>query len=146
MGSRPDLALAGTCRHLDAASSQNQQLTRIAVWQHLALAGISKQLLPIVHGIGDSAYIPPAFTPTVHTLSLGTRNQVVCHAASADFGDALMCVQQESSNLQPSRSEVWLKRIIRDASPDPCAGGVLVLSRCPARVFCNTEYGFRKGG
>jgi hypothetical protein len=26
---------------------------------------------------------------------------VVRHAASADFGDAIMCVQQESRNLQP---------------------------------------------
>ncbi|MBT3028016.1 MAG: hypothetical protein KME48_12770 [Candidatus Thiodiazotropha sp. (ex Ctena orbiculata)] len=43
--------MAGTCRHQDAASTQNQTLTLISVWLYLALAGIGKQLLPIVHGI-----------------------------------------------------------------------------------------------
>ena len=50
-GSRPDLALAGTDRHQGVVSPQNQSLTRITVWHHLALAGISKRLVPFFNGI-----------------------------------------------------------------------------------------------
>ena len=95
--------LAGTGRHLDAASSQNQSLTRIAVWQHLALAGIGKQLLEffngIIHGIAalnSSAVIQyhamcfepfmvsvitpnvlSVFIPAVHSRSLDALDQVI---------------------------------------------------------------------
>jgi hypothetical protein len=91
------------------------------------VAGIGKQLVPFFHGMDHGiaahtisaafqyhvvrverfmvsviAHIPRRFVaPAVRTLSLGARNQVVRHAASADFGDAIMCVQQESRNLQP---------------------------------------------
>lgn len=51
MGSRPYPALAGSCRHQDAAISQIQLRILISVWQHLELAGIDKQLLPISNGI-----------------------------------------------------------------------------------------------
>ena len=50
-GSSADLALTGTHRHQFTASQQNQSLILIFVWQHLALAGTGKQLVPLFHGI-----------------------------------------------------------------------------------------------
>ena len=50
-GSRADLAQTGTHRHLFTASWLTQSLILIFVWQHLALAGIGKQLVPFSNGI-----------------------------------------------------------------------------------------------
>jgi len=49
-GSRPDLALTGTCWHQITASLCNQWFILVTVWQHLALAGIGKQLLIFFNG------------------------------------------------------------------------------------------------
>jgi hypothetical protein len=54
------LALTGTCRHQVTAISYIQSLILIFVWQHLALAGIGKQLVPFSNGI-DHGIAAPGF-------------------------------------------------------------------------------------
>lgn len=82
------------------------------------------------------------------TLGIGTRYQVsgVSHYAATDFG---YMHQVRLAGKRQSKaalfSEVRLTGRIKGVSAYPYADGALVLSRCLGRVFCNTEYGFRKG-
>jgi len=61
--------MAGTLRHQDAATRQNQSLILISVWQHLALAGIGKQLVPFFHGMDHGI--------AAHTISAAFQYHVV---------------------------------------------------------------------
>ena len=133
----------------------------------LALAGIGKQLLPIVHGIDHGiAVLTTSAAFQYHVVRVKRfMVSVIAHILRRLFhlqlirSNSLPGIRWSVTLLQQtlgmssrvfsrkvaiysrSRSEVRLNRTIRDASPDSCAGGVLVLSRFPARVFCNTEHG-----